>query len=63
MKKYFYYGSSTLAFTHDGQDYLISGKGPHSLPETADQVVSAVGLSLLEEEVKQVKAIINQETN
>lgn len=49
MKKYYYHGDSLLAFTHADQDYLVDGKGPHELPEDATPVISAVGISLLEE--------------
>lgn len=53
MKKYTYNGTSTLAFTHEEKDYLVHGKGPHSLPEESQQVISAVGLSLLVEKEKE----------
>lgn len=35
MKKYTYNGTTNLAFTYKGQDYLVHGAGPHDLPEDA----------------------------
>nr|WP_199082041.1 hypothetical protein [Pedobacter sp. ASV19] len=55
MKKYLYHGNSILSFSHEGQDYLAQGAGPHDLPEDAVQVQSLIGLSKLVEQIDQVK--------
>lgn len=55
MKKYLYNGTSIFSFTNEGKDYLVHGSGPHSLPEAAPQVISAVGLGLLVEQIKETK--------
>ena len=54
MKNYKYLGKSTLAFTHDNQDYLAYGVGPHDLPEDADIVKTLVAkVVLVETSVKE----------
>lgn len=53
MKKYNYYGNSTLSFSHkEGEkenDFLASGTGPHELPEDAEIVKTHVALGTLVE--------------
>lgn len=49
MKSYNYSGKSTLAFTHNGNDYLAYGDGPHELPEDADIVKTLVAKQVLTE--------------
>jgi hypothetical protein len=50
MKNYTYYGTSNLTFTHGDRDYLVTGAGPHELPEEADIVQSHVSRGTLIEE-------------
>jgi hypothetical protein len=38
MKKYIYNGDSNLTFSFEGNDYLVSGAGPHELPSDAQIV-------------------------
>lgn len=38
MKKYSYTGTSTLSFTFEGKDYVVSGTGPHKLPSESPVV-------------------------
>lgn len=47
MKKFEYYGSGTLSFTHLKQDFIIHGVGPHELPEENELVASLVAQKLL----------------
>jgi hypothetical protein len=49
MKNYNYSGKSTLAFTHEKQDYLAYGAGPHDLPEDASIVRTLVAKGVLVE--------------
>lgn len=42
MKKYNYTGKTNLSFTHEKNDYLVHGPGPHELPEDAHIVKTHV---------------------
>lgn len=49
MKKYKYLGTSILSFTHNGNDYIVYGEGPHELPSDAEIVKVNIAKELLVE--------------
>jgi hypothetical protein len=59
MKKYTYSGTSNLAFSFEGKDYLVYGHGPHQLPEEAPVVKSNVSLGNLVPVGEETKATNN----
>lgn len=62
MKNYLYTGKTNLTFTHDEFDHLVTGPGPHSLPEGSPVVQSNVTLGTLVLQSDEPKKVTNANT-
>lgn len=49
MKQFDYTGTGILSFTYKGEDFIISGNGPHKLPSDSSLVKALIGQGLLTE--------------